>query len=222
MIERTEKALKRLLSHIKEDREFYKNNVRELLKAAGRKKPKKALYTAAFLDEGSREDLYNWWKMHVKKDLLERVPKHSHMTIKFKPSPDDVLSLPIGESQDKTITVIGYAENELGQAVQVRVSDESFSRQDEKVAHVTISAAEDAPMGFAYSNELLSNGVTEVKAGPTLNVKIGLFRADGEVRFDLEGTMYEDLGSGLLGESELALSSMPEQQVLSEKVSGDE
>ena len=192
MSEKIEKSLKHLFASIKDkENAFYVNNIEELLKTAGKKKkPKKALYSAAFLDEGSREDLYNWWKMHVKEEPLGRVPKHSHMTIKFKPSHEDILALPIGESTERTVTVVGYANNELGQAVQVRVSDESFARQDGGIAHITISASEDAPMGFAYSNQLLSEGVEEVKSGPELKVRVGMFMQNGEIKYDLEGTVY--------------------------------
>jgi hypothetical protein len=194
MQNKVERSLKRLLAHIKGDENiFYKNNIRELMKTAGKKRPKKALYSAAFLDEGSREDLYNWWKMHVQKPSLEKVPKHSHMTIKFKPSPEDILALPIGESGEKTLTVIGYSQNELGQAVQVRVSDRSFARQDDGIAHITISVSNDAPNGFAYSNQLLQEGVTEVRSGPELKVRgVGMFMQSGEIKYDLEGTLYQE------------------------------
>ena len=196
MSEKIEKSLKHLVASIKDDENaFYVNNIKELLKVAGKKnKPKKAIYSAAFLDEGSREDLYNWWKMHVKEDLLDRVPKHSHMTIKFKPSPEDILALPIGESEKRTVTVVGYAHNELGQAVQVRVSDDIFARQDSGIAHITISASNDAPRRFAYSNNLLEEGhnFEEVKSGPELNVRIGMFMQNQEIKYDTEGTFYQE------------------------------
>jgi len=193
MSEKIEKSLKHLIASIKDDESaFYVNNVKELLKTAGKNKPKKAIYSAAFLDEGSREDLYNWWKMHVKEQPLDKVPAHSHMTIKFKPSPEDIWALPIGESTERTVTVVGYCSNELGQAVQVRVSDESFARQDDGIAHITISASSDAPRGFAYSNQLLCEGVTEVKSGPELKVRIGMFMQNQEIKYDLEGTLYQE------------------------------
>ena len=169
---------------------FYTDNISEMIKNAGKNKPKKAIYSAAFLDEGSREDLYNWWKMHVKEELLARVPKHSHMTIKFKPSKEEVLSLPIGESDDKYVRIIGFASDENGQAVMVEPSDKSFSRQDEGIAHITISTAED--VGFVYSNELLQRGVEQVRSGPELRVKVGLFLTNQKVVHDLEGTIYQE------------------------------
>lgn len=192
MSDKLKGALKSLYSASVNENSYYKENIKELLKTAGRKKPKKALYSAAFLDEGSREDLYNWWKMHVKEELLDRVPKHSHMTIKFKPSEEEVLAIPIGEDADKTVTVVGFAHDSMGQAVQVRVSDASIERQDGGIAHITISASEDAPMGFAYSNELLSQGIEEVQSGPELAVKVGLFLTNGKVAYSLDGTIYED------------------------------
>ena len=114
------------------------------------------------------------------------------MTIQFKPTPEQVMAIPVGEDSDKTITVTGYASNEFGQAVQVRVSDDSFERQDGGIAHVTISAAEDAPMGFAYSNELLSQGVEEVASGPEVSVKVGLFLSNGKVVYNFDGTIYQE------------------------------
>ena len=195
MSEKIEKSLKHLIASIKDDENaFYVNNVKELLKTAGKNKPKKALYSAAFLDEGSREDLYNWWKMHVKEQPLDKVPAHSHMTIKFKPSPEDILALPIGESEKRTVTVVGYAHNELGQAVQVRVSDDVFARQDGGIAHITISASNDAPRGFAYSNQLLEEGhnFQEVKSGPELSVRVGMFMQNQEIKYDTEGTFYQE------------------------------
>lgn len=193
MSDKIKKALEPLYAYVRDgSRDYYKDNIKELLKAAGKNKPKKALYSAAFLDEGSREDLYNWWKMHVQEDLLARIPKHSHMTIKFKPSEEDVLSIPVGEDEDKTVTIVGFANDSFGQAVQVRVSDSSIDRQDGGIAHITISASEDAPMGFAYSNELLSQGVEEVKSGPELSVKVGLFLTNGRVTYSLDGTVYQD------------------------------
>jgi hypothetical protein len=195
MSKKIEKSLKYLIASIKDDEDaFYTNNVKELLKTAGKNKPKKALYSAAFLEEGSREDLYNWWKMHVKEQPLDKVPAHSHMTIKFKPSPEDILALPIGESEKRTVTVVGYAHNELGQAVQVRVSDDAFARQDEGIAHITISVSNDAPRGFAYSNQLLEEGhnFQEVKSGPELSVRVGMFMQNQEIKYDTEGTFYQE------------------------------
>ena len=195
MSKKIEKSLKYLIASIKDDEDaFYTNNVKELLKTAGKNKPKKALYSAAFLEEGSREDLYNWWKMHVKEQPLDKVPAHSHMTIKFKPSPEDILALPIGESEKRTVTVVGYAHNELGQAVQVRVSDDAFARQDEGIAHITISVSNDAPRGFAYSNQLLEEGhnFQEVKSGPELSVRVGMFMQNQEIKYDIEGIFYQE------------------------------
>lgn len=192
MNDRVINSLKNLLKDAEDSgNSFYKDGVTQILKNAGKKGPKKALYAAAFLTETSRKDLYNWWSMHVKEQTLDRIPKHSHMTIQYERkglSPEDVLSLPIGETG--TVKVIGYASNEMGQAVQVSVSSDSFRRK-EGIAHVTISAADDAPMGFAYSNQLLSEGVTEVKAGPELDVKIGLFLPNGEIKYDLSETFYQ-------------------------------
>ena len=183
--------IKNLLKSVEgSERSFYSDNLNEILKYSGKKRPK-AIYAAAFLDESSREDLYNWWKMHVKEDMLDRVPKHSHMTIKFKPSQEEIISIPIGESDAKTVKVVGFASDDLGQAVLVKPSDDSFGRIDGGRAHITISASEDAPMGFAYSNTLLEEGFEEV-SGPELNVKVGLFMSNGEIEYDISNTRYSE------------------------------
>ena len=193
MRDKIKQALSKLEASLSgESNSFYKENVKELIKNSAKKKKAKPLYSAAFLDSSSREELYNWWKLQTKQALHERVPGHSHMTIKFKPSREDILSLPIGEGGEKTVTVIGYSYDELGQAVQVRVSDDSFSRQDDGVAHITISASKEAPRGFAYSNDLLSRDITDVKSGPELKVRIGVFMSNQEVAYDL-GDVFPDL-----------------------------
>ena len=186
-----EKALDGLISSLDPNKEaFYKENIEELKKYAGKKKkPQKAIYVAAFLTESSRKDLYNWWGTYVQRDLYDNVPKHSHMTIKFKPDPEEVLDLPIGEDADKTLTIIGYAYDDKGQAVRVRVSDKSFDRKGGGIAHITISTAEGIP--FSYSNELLSKGIIDAD-GPELEVKIGFYSSKGQIKYDFEDTIYDE------------------------------
>ena len=187
-----EKALDGLISSLDPKKEaFYKENIEELKKYAGKKnKPQKAIYAAAFLTESSRKDLYNWWGTYVQKDLYDNVPKHSHMTIKFKPDAEEVLSLPIGEDADKTLTIIGYAYDDKGQAVRVRVSDKSFERKDGGIAHITISTAEGVP--FSYSNELLSKEKIIDVDGPELEVNVGFWSTKGQIKYDLEDTIYDE------------------------------
>jgi len=161
-----------------------------IVKGAAKKKKKKALYTAytaAFLTDTSRKELYNWWKSHLETDTLDRVPAHSHMTIKSKPSAEEVLSLPIGEEEGSIkLTVVGYAKNDLGQAVRVSGFESSNDH-----AHITISVSKDAPGGFAYSDDLLGTGITPVNKGPVLDARIG-FHNGREVRYNFEGSIYEE------------------------------
>ncbi|MCH2669189.1 MAG: hypothetical protein MK009_04980, partial [Gammaproteobacteria bacterium] len=60
--------------------------------------------------------------------------------------------------------------------------------------HITISASNDAPRGFAYSNNLLEEGhnFEEVKSGHELNVRIGMFMQNQEIKYDTEGTFYQE------------------------------
>lgn len=163
-------------------------------------KKKKALYTGAFLTGAGREMLRSWWLRHVKVPLHANQYMH-HMTIKFKPSEEEVLALSL-DSVVK-LKIVGYAADEKGQAVLVAGVD---STNDDP--HVTVSTAnivvpveegEAAPeepktkkVSPAYSNELLGGGYTEVseKESEMLDARIGFFNGK-EIRYDLEGSIYE-------------------------------
>ena len=152
-------------------------SVKDILKYA--KKKKKALYTGAFLTPSGAEMLDNWWGTAVREGFLDKHFRH-HMTIKFKPSVEEVVSLPIG--QDVTLKIVGYASDDRGQAVLVAGVDST-----NELPHITVSTAEG--VSPVYSNELLSAGVTEVD-GPELDARIG-FHNGKEVRYDFEGSIYE-------------------------------
>jgi len=174
------KALEGLKGRLeKEGSSEYLESVKDIIKYA--KKKKKALYTGAFLTPAGAEMLDNWWGTVVQEDFLAKHFTH-HMTIKFKPSEDEVVGIPIGE--DVSLKVVGYASDENGQAVMVTGVSSSNS-----IPHVTVSTSEGTSP--AYSNELLSRGITEVDNGPELDARIG-FHNGKEVRYDFEGSIYED------------------------------
>jgi len=162
-------------------------------------KKKKALYTGAFLTGSGREMLRSWWLRHVKVPLHANQYMH-HMTIKFKPSEEEVLALSL-DSVVK-LKIIGYAADEKGQAVLVTGPDSTNDNP-----HITVSTANmvtpvdagDEMLGEpktkkvspAYSNELLGGGYTEVseKESEMLDARIGFFNGK-EPRYDLEGSVY--------------------------------
>jgi hypothetical protein len=116
-------------------------------------------YTGVMLDEASHHALVAWWKEHTDAPLLEKVIAH-HMTVKFKPTAEELEKTPKGEKVK--LKVIGWAADEKGQAVLV-APDGIASAQ--KHPHVTVAVAPGVPA--FYSNELLEKGVNRV-SGPTL------------------------------------------------------
>lgn len=168
---------------------FYADNIGEILKNK-KKKQKKAEYAGAFLDKTNEKALYNWWKLYTKKDILKNKPEHPHMTIKFRPSEEQVLALPVGESEDVKLTITGVGFDENTQAVRVRINDSSIEVADDKVPHITISWSDDSRA--ANSNDLLKNHTIEVADGLELSAKIGLFLRNRQVVYDLTGTIYDE------------------------------
>jgi hypothetical protein len=155
-----------------------KKKAAERIKIAGKKR--KAIYTAVFLTPESKDSLATWWKENVG----ELLPKHfmHHMTIKFKPSVEEVLALPI--SREVTLSITGYGKDEKAQAVRV-----SGIYSDNPIPHITVATDGTSPV---YSNELLAAHVESAPGlPPTLVGNIGIF--DGsEPKFDLSETIYEE------------------------------
>lgn len=84
-----------------------------------------------------------------------------HMTIAFKPPPEVAEELAPLEGLPVNLTVVGYAEDDKGQAVVVT---SPIPRVDGGIEHITISCNGTGPK---YSNELINRGYEEV-AGPVL------------------------------------------------------
>jgi len=152
-----------------------------LVKKSGKKnKKRKAIYSAVFLTEGGERDLLNWWTSGMKKQLLER-RFHHHMTIKFRPGHDEVTSLDLGANV--TLKVVGYANDENGQAIAV----EGFASSND-IPHITISTSlETSPV---YSNELLNRDFVPLEGGPEIKGVVGFWNGKEE-QYTLENTIYE-------------------------------
>lgn len=116
-------------------------------------------YTGIFLDRASHDKLIHWWTKQVKIPLHEDVYAH-HMTIKFKPSPDEVATLPLGKKT--TVKVIGWAADERGQAVLVSPQGVESANAN---PHITMACAPGTEP--VYSNSLLAHGANH-GGGPTL------------------------------------------------------
>jgi len=140
---------------------------------------RKAVYTGIILDNPN--DLLRWWKNTIG-DVHSKKYAH-HMTIKFKPSPSEVLALPIGAPV--TLQIVGWAGDEKGQVVEVKAS--GGIKSGNTTPHVTVATDGTSPV---YSNDLLARGIKRV-AGPTLKGRVGLFTGK-EDQFDLDDTIYEE------------------------------
>lgn len=115
------------------------------------------IYTAVILDEESRSNLLSWFQEISGEEIHPKEFAH-HMTIKFKPSEEEIESTPFNEKA--TLKIIGWASDERGQAVLVEPSIPSSNQ----FPHITVATN---GVGPVYSNKLLENGYNEVQ-GPTL------------------------------------------------------
>ncbi len=138
----------------------------------------KPIYLAVFLDESSRSKLLKHYPPIHSKTYAE------HMTIAFG---SEVLNYPAALiGKQVSLKVIGYKEDELGQAVVV-----SGVSSSNKTPHITISS--NAPP--KYSNEMLSSGfepaVNEIELTGTIDYYPRMKTASQKVYiFDLDDTLF--------------------------------
>ena len=122
---------------------------------------KKPSYVGVFLDSRSKAALTSEY------NLAHDKVKNEHVTLGFKLTPE--LEALIGTPVQ--MKVVGYAEDDLGQAVAVDLP--SGVPYDKKgLPHVTLT--HDRSVGAKYSNELLAKG-HDGKPGPTLTGIIDTF-----------------------------------------------
>lgn len=115
----------------------------------------KISYVGVFLDAKSKAKLVHEFPP------IHPSEKAEHMTIAFRPKPgDDILDM---VDTKVRLKVVGYAEDEKGQAVVVQPSP-SVGR--DRTPHITISVASGVPP--KYSNELISGPSLRRVSGPTL------------------------------------------------------
>jgi len=110
--------------------------------------PNKPVYTAIFLDEGSKEALLKAFP-----PLHPKVFGH-HVTLVFKPNPAMVQAFDPYLEKEVEFEVVGEASDALGQAVKVALPAPYPDLNPEQLHHVTISCVS-SPV---YSNELLKRG----------------------------------------------------------------
>jgi hypothetical protein len=133
---------------------------RKFAEVAAEPAPKPVLWTEVTLDESSHNALVEWWKKHTDAPILAKVHAH-HMTIKFKPTAEEIEATPVGKKVH--MRVIGWAADEKGQAVLVEPHGVASANPH---PHVTVAVAEGS--NPKYSNDLLAKGANRV-SGPTLS-----------------------------------------------------
>jgi hypothetical protein len=127
----------------------------------------KAIYAGVILDPTSREELKTWFA--TLSPLRGKVLAH-HLTWAFKPTSEDLASLPIG--QPVTLRVVGYANREGVQAVVVTGAETRNA-----VAHITVAV--DQGVSPVRSNDVLAGGYTPL-VGPELAGRWGWFDGKGD------------------------------------------
>jgi len=131
-------------------------------------KMSKTIYWAVKLDDKSRVDL-----------LIEFPAIHpnvyaEHMTVLFGPSASEDEALMQMCGTKVKLKVVGYREDEKGQAVVVKYN---ISRTDGGTNHITVSCADGVRP--VYSNQLLQNSFTPLPFGIILDGTIARFTDSG-------------------------------------------
>ena len=119
-------------------------------------------YVAVILDDGS--ELLRWWTSEIGPTLPKQFAHH--MTIKFKPSPEDLEGIELGAPA--SLKVVGWADNGSVQAVVVSPVGATSTRA---IPHITV--ATDGVAKPADSNALLQQGYVPVAGGPVLKGRVG-------------------------------------------------
>ena len=132
-------------------------------------KPKTPVFLAAVLTPEAKKQLYRWWSTQPMAPEPLAINKSSHMTIKFRPSLEEVALTPIG--QEVILQVTGWAADGKIQAVSVEPQGVGSANA---IPHVTFSI-KDPSVAPKLSNDLfVTAGVRRQQTrGPALKARIG-------------------------------------------------
>ena len=132
-------------------------------------KPKMPVFAAAVLTPEAKKALYRWWStLPLAPDPLP-ILKSSHMTIKFRPSIEEVSLMPLG--QEVTLQVTGWAGDGKIQAVSIEPVGVGSANA---IPHVTF-AIKDPSVAPKLSNELFGSPDARKQSirGPALTARVG-------------------------------------------------
>lgn len=144
---------------------------------------RKAIYAAVVLEESSAAEMRRLAEEHFGVIL----PKEfcHHCTLRFKPTPEQVKAMPIGDRVD--LHVVGVGQDEQAQAVMVDSYHDALQHCANETAHITIACSEEGKP--AHSNELTFTACKTWE--PIFWGRVGIFTGK-DVQYTLEGTIYED------------------------------
>lgn len=142
----------------------------------------KPVFVAAVLDDLAKQQVYDYWLSQDGAPRPLPVPKMSHMTIKFRPSPEEVAAMPIG--QPVQLRLVGWASNDQIQAVAVQPIGVGSANA---TPHVTFALA-DASVAPKLSNDLFAGTATRGMSapGPTITAMLG-WSDGGTYHFSIPG-----------------------------------
>ena len=152
-------------------------------------KKRKAVFTELVINDAGAAAIQNAMREVTGGDLLPNVNSH-HLTLAFKPAPEAVVALPIGETVK--LTVVGFAADNRAQAV-LCVVPEGLTCTNEH-PHITVATGTDKETGKAISpktsNDVLAEvGVTTFAQPLTIEARVGFFNGK-EDRYDFDGSIY--------------------------------
>lgn len=132
-------------------------------------KPKMPVFAAAVLTPEAKKQLYRWWATLPAAPEPLPILKSTHMTIKFRPSLEEVSLMPLG--QEVTLQVTGWAGDGSIQAVSVEPVGVGSANA---IPHVTF-AIKDPSVAPKLSNDLLAGtgGRRQSIQGPALKALVG-------------------------------------------------
>lgn len=125
---------------------------------------KKIVYAGLFLDDTTKAQLERWWGQQEGTEPLFDKKLIHHLTLAFKPTQEDVESLPLGKSIK--MRIVGYGQDDKAQAIFVEIDG---LRSNNAKPHVTMAIS---PSGAAKN----SNDLTVIPLrGITFEGTVGYF-----------------------------------------------
>lgn len=166
-------------------RKYWKGKIKKN-KAKKAAKKRKAIYLGLFIPRNYSTTLQRWWVKETGLPVLSKPYLH-HITVKFKPSVQEVLDLKDYMGKMIPVKVTGWAADDKCQALTVKCQAPVCNM----IPHITV--ATDSSTKPFYSNALLAKGpIHPVSGGPVFKLRLGFFDGNTD-RFTFGGTIYEDL-----------------------------